>query len=219
MREQNREETSWFEGGFRVSFVPRAGPPAFGDTMTPSMAPKRSPRLPVAHRKPSTWREVSETRTAFHEAGHAVVAVALGVPIKRLALFRRGPGDLGSLARSFTISRPPLTCSEVNAIVALSGIEAEKIRFGDFYRDGSEVDLYSATEEIERACGHCSPTLRRKYRRHAQRILRLRWPAVELLAATLERKRRMTGREVLETVSRAPPASEHQGRSSPKRGD
>jgi hypothetical protein len=77
------------------------------------------------------------------------------------------------------------------------------MRFGSYFRDGARVDFHEADDQIARAHGSCNADLRRRYRSLACTILRRAWPAVVALAAELRARRRMTGRAVVRTVTRA----------------
>jgi cell division protease FtsH len=98
-------------------------------------------------------------RIAYHEAGHAVVAAALGKAgvLQKLSVVARGRG-VGHLA-VFSEDRPLLTRSDMEAqvAVAMAGLAAEELVMGE-PSTGAEVDLERATNTARNMAGRYGMT-------------------------------------------------------------
>lgn len=147
------------------------------------------------------WRDFPLAITAHHEAGHVVVARALGVPVTRMTIEARPQSDIHS--RYY----PP----EIRAIIAAAGWAAEDIlddepygRFEDRVEAGSLFNEWShrwgATDDstmFAKAVGAQSGdwlTLMNDAHLRAREILEERWRAVEMLAWTLLVERQLGSR-------------------------
>jgi cell division protease FtsH len=95
------------------------------------------------------------TRIAFHEAGHAVVAVALGhgAQVSRLSVVARGRG-LGQMLTSGDADRALLTQGQMEDELAmmLAGAASEQLRFGDS-STSVEDDIQKASELARQMVG------------------------------------------------------------------
>ena len=96
------------------------------------------------------WREEERRLTAWHEAGHALVALLLpdSDPVHKATISPRG-GALGMVVRlpehdRFALSRAKL---EADLAVAVAGRLAEELAFGpDRISTGAEADIRAATD-------------------------------------------------------------------------
>jgi hypothetical protein len=120
---------------------------------------------------------------ALHEAGHAFMAVALGLPLARVKLGRAPRYDLARGA-----SHPRLD----RIRVLMAGGESERIIFGEPRGDGS--DLRQIAELLKD--GDDEQALRDEVRK----FLALNSGTVRYLAAKLSRRGQLTGDEVTAAV-------------------
>ncbi|MGH9177976.1 MAG: ATP-dependent zinc metalloprotease FtsH, partial [Acidimicrobiales bacterium] len=108
--------------------------------------PQRRGRLMTAEER---------TRLAFHEAGHAVVAAALGrrANVHRVSIVARGRG-LGHTAVAEDAERVLLTKSELEAhlAVAMAGVAAEELVFGEASTTAQD-DVARATDLAREMAG------------------------------------------------------------------
>jgi hypothetical protein len=135
--------------------------------------------------------------TAYHEAGHAVMALALGRPVACVSV-RPDHQYLGTCEFGKAVFRPSEDWLEREALIALAGAAAEARHSGDYAWGAAAKDL-AYVEELarQRAGGE----------RQAQRLLRRllakaeyllareeNWRAVERVAAELMRLGEISGR-------------------------
>jgi ATP-dependent Zn protease len=138
-----------------------------------------------------------EEATAYHEAGHAVAALALGRPVAGVSIRARRE-RLGTCAFGKAVFRPSEDWLEREALISLAGLAAEARRTGAYAWDAACEDLRYAEELAEQRAGD---------RRRAARLLRRllakaehlvsrddNWRAVERLAAELLRLGEVSGR-------------------------
>jgi hypothetical protein len=135
--------------------------------------------------------------TAYHEAGHAVMALALGRPVACVSV-RPDHRYLGTCEFSKAVFRPSEDWLEREALIALAGAAAEARHAGDYAWGAAAKDLaYVEDLARQRAGGE----------RQAQRLLRRllakaehllareeNWRAVERVAAELLRVGEISGR-------------------------
>ncbi len=133
--------------------------------------------------------------TAFHEAGHAVVAHLLGLTVSQVEIV--GDGEkLGSchtqrFSRMEAIAREHAL--EDALLVACAGVVAECLVSGSERWDEDSRDLERAVHLALRLTGDCEKAhaLILRTRRRVRRALSRHWDAVEALALRLEADRRM----------------------------
>jgi cell division protease FtsH len=98
-------------------------------------------------RKSRIMRPEEKTRTAYHEAGHALVACSLptGDPVHKVTIIPRGVGALGYVLQRPEDDRFMHTRSEIEGWikVALGGTIAEEIVYGEI-ANGATSDLNAA---------------------------------------------------------------------------
>jgi cell division protease FtsH len=103
-----------------------------------------------SERKHLAWREDERILTAWHEAGHALVALLTpdSDPVHKATILPRG-GALGMVMRlpehdRFAVSRAKL---EADLAVAVGGRVAEELKFGgERISTGAEADIQAATD-------------------------------------------------------------------------
>ncbi len=139
--------------------------------------------------------------TAYHEAGHAVMAHLCGQIVTTVEIV----GDeehTGSVSSLRFLEEPrwgldeqmPSAAIEARILCLVAGIAAENIVTGDNSWREPEDDLDEAVRlglRVVRSCDQVLPLLE-EGRDHAVDLLRRHWNAVEVLAGTLLIHRRLT---------------------------
>jgi cell division protease FtsH len=103
-----------------------------------------------SERQSMVWREEERVLTAWHEAGHALIALVTpdSDPVHKATIRPRG-GALGMVMRlpehdRFAVSRAKL---EADLAVAVAGRLAEELKFGrERISTGAEADIQAATD-------------------------------------------------------------------------
>jgi ATP-dependent Zn protease len=134
--------------------------------------------------------------TAYHEAGHAVLALALGRPVQRVSIM---PNDdhLGRCEFGKSVFRPSEDWLEREILISLGGIAAEARLTGNYAWDAAARDQqYVHSLAVQRAGERQAERLQRRLLAKAEHLLHQEghWRAVELIAAELLRRRRISGR-------------------------
>ena len=147
--------------------------------------------------------------TAFHEAGHAVVAHLLGLTVSQVEVIGNGE-DFGSchtlrLPSGEAIAREHAL--EDALLVACAGAVAECIASGAKEWDEDSHDLERAVHLALQLTGDCEKAhaLILRTRRRVRRALMRHWNAVETLAEVLLRNGRADSAEVSRIVQECPP--------------
>ena len=123
---------------------------------------------------------------AFHEAGHVVVATALGTPVK-----------CATLDEVWTLVRDGCPRAQRNqAIIALAGAEAETRHCGhslerqaEMWGDAWANDLGSALRHLDRAA--IAPALHQ-----ARQLVTEHWCSVRVVAQALLERGELTGDDI-----------------------
>lgn len=114
-------------------------------------------------------------RVAVHEAGHAVAAHALGVPLRSVSIAGEAAVSEGRVTMA-------ATGGEVMAILAYAGHEAERLDGLPYDPDPSSGDYAAAVAAVRAARADLSEpeelALLAFTRTRAREVLRRRWPAV-----------------------------------------
>jgi Peptidase family M41 len=141
---------------------------------------------------------VPDEATAYHEAGHAVMALALDRPVTSVSI-RPARDTLGTCAFGKAVVRPTEDWLEREMLIALAGLAAEARRTGAYAWAGAGRDQgYAEDLALKRADGNP-----RKAKRLLRRVLAKaehllgqegNWRAVERLAAELLRLGEVSGR-------------------------
>ena len=141
----------------------------------------------------------AERLTAFHEAGHAVIAELCGRLLTEVEILgdRDHTGSVQSLA---FLPNPEAEAEDVkrHLKIILSGIVAEAMVSKQEDWNETSEDLDSAVRLAMRLVDDCEDVLPMlaEIRIDVERDLRTRWSAVELLAAELLDRKALTGSEV-----------------------
>src|SRR5947208_587092 len=90
--------------------------------------------------------------TAYHEAGHAVIALALGRPVRHVSILPDREA-LGLCEFGKSVFRPSEDWLEREALIALGGIAAEARLTGEQPWDGAARDLEYVHRLCERRAG------------------------------------------------------------------
>ncbi len=148
--------------------------------------------------------------TAYHEAGHAVIAQLCGQQITEVEIV--GDDDHLGTVRSlrFPEEPPPETDPhlptapiERRLLCTAAGMVAESMVSGrDEWDEGCE-DLDAAVRLAMRVVDDCDRVIPFLdiVREHTEELLRRNWKAVETLAGALLERRRMSGEEVRKLLS------------------
>jgi hypothetical protein len=134
--------------------------------------------------------------TAFHEAGHAVMALALGRPVQRVSVLANAD-YLGHCEFGKAVFRPSEDWLEREILIALGGLAAEARRTGSYPWDGSARDRqYVRRLAVQRAGERRALRLERRLLAKAEHLLAHEghWKAVELIAAQLQSRGAISGR-------------------------
>jgi len=134
--------------------------------------------------------------TAYHEAGHAVIALALGRPVQHVSILPDREA-LGLCEFGKSVFRPSEDWLEREALIALGGIAAEARLTGERAWDGAARDLeYVNRLCVSRAGERRAERLKRRLLGRAEHLLTQPgyWRAVELIAAELLRRGTISGR-------------------------
>lgn len=134
--------------------------------------------------------------TAYHEAGHAVLALALGRPVQHISILPDGR-FLGVCKFGKSVFRPSEDWLERETLIALGGIAAEARYTGQYAWEGAAHDQrYVFRLCVERAGERRAERLQRRMLALAEHHLSQEgnWLAVELIAAELILHRTISGR-------------------------
>jgi ATP-dependent Zn protease len=138
----------------------------------------------------------SDEATAYHEAGHAVVALALGRPIHRVSVLPDGH-FLGLCRFGKGVFRPSEDWLEREILITLGGLAAEARLTGDYAWDAADRDRqYVRQLAVQRAGERQAERLERRLLSKAEHLLGQEghWRAVELIAAELLQRGVISGR-------------------------
>lgn len=137
-----------------------------------------------------------EYATAYHEAGHAVVALALGRPVEQVTIVP-DRAYLGLCEFGKAAFRPSEDWLEREILIALGGLAAEARFTGDYAWDAAHHDCqYVRRLAEERAGERRAERLERRLLAKAEHLLadEGHWRAVELIAEALLKTRVISGR-------------------------
>src|SRR5262245_43594355 len=138
--------------------------------------------------------EKHRTATAYHEAGHAVMALLLGRPVTAVSI-RPDRHRLGVCEFGKPVFRPSEDWLEREMLIALAGIAAEALHTGEYEWDAAERDRrYAASLATDRG-GKKAERLLKRLLAKAEHLLSRdeNWQAVERLAAELLRHAEISG--------------------------
>src|SRR5437016_4171889 len=147
----------------------------------------------------------AEQATAYHEAGHAVVALILDRPVQCVSILPERE-HLGVCEFGKGVYRPSEDWLEREILIALGGIAAEARLTGNYAWDAAAHDQkYVHRLATQRAGERRAERLQRRMLAKAEHLLADdgHWQAVELIAAELLRLREISGRTALHLFERA----------------
>ncbi len=138
----------------------------------------------------------SDEPTAYHEAGHAVVALALGRPVQQVSIL---PDRelLGVCKFGKSVHRPAHDWLEREILIALGGLAAEARHTGSYNWGGADRDRQSVRRlAILRAGERQAERLERRLLSKVEHLLAQEghWLAVQLIVAELLRCGVISGR-------------------------
>ena len=141
--------------------------------------------------------EASVEVTAYHEAGHAVLALALGRPVDWVSV-RPDREFLGTCAFRKPVFRPSEDWLEREAVIALGGIAAEARFTGDYCWGAAAKDYDYVFDLAKSRAGNDrqADRLVKRFLAKAENLLfqEAHWRAVERIAAELLRLGEISGR-------------------------
>lgn len=140
-----------------------------------------------------------QTATAYHEAGHAVLALYLGRPIHRVSI-QSNHLRLGQVELTRGMARPSKDFVEDESIFLLAGMAAEARHTGSYSHGHAGADLRAVRDLIaaRAATERQAEKLERRFLDKTEYLLDdpALWMAVELLVAELLAKKTVSGRAV-----------------------
>jgi ATP-dependent Zn protease len=134
--------------------------------------------------------------TAYHEAGHAVTALALGRPVQRVSILPNRE-RLGHCEFGKGVFRPSEDWLEREILIALGGLAAEARFTGSYAWNGAARDRqYVRQLAVRRAGERRAERLERRLLAKVEHLLsqECHWRAVELIAGELLRQGAISGR-------------------------
>ncbi len=136
------------------------------------------------------------TLTAYHEAGHAVVALAHDRPIHRVSILPNQE-QLGKCEFGKGVFRPTEDAIEREILIALAGLAAEARHAGTYALEGADRDLrYVRRLVLQRKSERSAPRYEERMLAKVEALLgdEAIWLAVELVAAELVKHGVISGR-------------------------
>jgi len=125
--------------------------------------------------------------TAYHEAGHAVVALALGRPVHRVSVLPNRD-RLGQCEFGKTPTRPTADWAEREMLISLAGLAAEARHTGTYGWDEADRDLRHVRRLLlDRGRERAAERVEKRLLAKVEYLLADdgHWRAVELVAAEL----------------------------------
>jgi ATP-dependent Zn protease len=141
-------------------------------------------------------RPEQETLTAYHEAGHAVIALRQGRSVREVSILPGGK-RLGycEMAKG---GRPMKDALEADLLILLAGLAAEARVAGRYALDGAAQDLRMAEKLALHRAGNARQAERLLERAldKAEHLMRdaATWSAIDLIAAELLKAGVLSGR-------------------------
>ena len=143
-----------------------------------------------------TGPQPHDPATAYHEAGHAVVALALDRPVHRVSVLPNRE-RLGQCEFRKGVVRPSDDWLEREILIALAGLAAEARHTGTYGYEEAERDLrYVRRLVLQRTSERQAERLERRLLAKVEYLLadEGHWRAVELIAAELLKHGVISGR-------------------------
>jgi len=140
--------------------------------------------------------ETFDPATAYHEAGHAVMALVLERPVSKVSI-RPTDEMLGVCQFGKSVYRPSEDWLEREILIALGGIAAEARFTGDYdWHAAGHDQMYVHRLTVQRAGERRAERLQRRLLSRAEHIIGQdeHWQAVELIAKELLKQGDISGR-------------------------
>lgn len=137
-----------------------------------------------------------DSATAYHEAGHAVVALALDRPVHKVSILP-SRDKLGWCEYKKGVIRPSEDWLEREVLIALAGMAAEARHTGTYAREEAGRDLkFARSLLVSRAGDRRADRLERRLLSKVEAMLGddELWAAVEAVAAALLENGEISGR-------------------------
>lgn len=143
--------------------------------------------------------------TAYHEAGHAVVALVLERPVHRVSILPNQQ-RLGQCEFGKGVVRPSEDVLEREALIALAGLAAEARFTGNYGLEEADRDLrYIRRLVLQRKSERAAPRYEHRLLSKVEAMLAEAgaWKAVEMIAAELLEHGLISGRAARHLFDRA----------------
>ena len=134
--------------------------------------------------------------TAYHEAGHAVIALVLDRPVHRVSVLPNRD-RLGHCEFAKGRFKPSEDSLEREILISLAGLAAEARHTGNYHLDAANHDLrYVRRLVLERKSERAAPRYEERMLSKVEAMLAddATWHAVELIAAELLKHGVISGR-------------------------
>lgn len=135
--------------------------------------------------------------TAYHEAGHAVIALTLGRDVHRVSILPNQT-RLGQCDLKKGTTKTPKDWLETEVLILLAGVAAEGRISGQYCWNGASRDLRQARALTESRAGNArqAERLERRWLDKVEFLLDApeNWLAVEMLAGDLVERKTISGR-------------------------
>lgn len=139
---------------------------------------------------------ILQLATAYHEAGHAVVAMSLGRPVLKVSILPK-QDFLGVCHFAKGVFRPSRDWLEQEVLIALAGMASESAHLGHADRAGAARDLrYARRLAAQRAGERQAERLLDRMLARVKNLLadEAMWHAVESIASELLKLHTISGR-------------------------
>jgi len=142
---------------------------------------------------------IDDTATAYHEAGHAVVAMLLGRPVEKVTI-ERNSLRLGQVQMSQRRGTKPKDSLEVHALILFAGVIAEFKHTQKYNWGGAEQDMIGI-RQLARSRGATDKQVERIQQRWFDKVHHMlddtiTWKAIDRIAIELLDKKCLSGRAV-----------------------
>lgn len=167
------------------------------DPTTDSQTDELQPAPAVASEASGADDTATSIATAYHEAGHAVVALSLGRSVERLTIIRNSL-RLGAVQIGKGRNSRKQDYYEIEAMILLAGLVSEARYTGEYNWGGAQQDLRAvrrlslARVETEKKAERLERRLLDKTSHHLDQIGH--WEAVESVANELIKSQSISGR-------------------------
>jgi ATP-dependent Zn protease len=143
--------------------------------------------------------------TAYHEAGHAVVALALERPVDKVSIVP-GKEYLGACHFRKGVTRPSMDLVEREILISLAGMAAQARHTGEYDVRGARRDLSVVRKlALDRVGERQIERFERRMLGKVENLLaeESHWAAIELLVAELMKTGTLSGRAARHLFDRA----------------